>query len=424
MIKSNRIKLIIGVIIYIFLLNVSYIYLISPNFSYFGYIYIKPSNLTIIIGFIFAIIPASFLRYELERPSEIIHWILYIMVYIPTMFIPNYTINHYVDNQFILFQIFLLASLVIIVITSKIRLLKIPKIQMRFKNYIIIMTVISIIFYSIIIYTFGLNFKLVSLNEVYDVREMYRSQVNRFAGYAINWQSKIVNTLFIGLGVIEKNLLFVVLGFIGQLFIFSTTGQKSVLFSFLLIIGILISLKNKGKKFGLTIVYGFIVLILITSAVDIMNSTASLTSLFIRRMIVTPGLLTGYFYDFFSSHPKVFLSQSIINPFMDYPYKDLPPFLIGEHYFGKPNMAANANLWADAFANFGLIGLLIFSFVLGIIMWIYDSLSTDSSFLVSCLLISMTAWSLTDTALFTSLLTHGILFALIINFIKPIKLRK
>jgi hypothetical protein len=206
---------------------------------------------------------------------------------------------------------------------------------------------------------------------------------------------------------------------LGQILLFSVTGQKSIFFSVLIIVGIYFALRSRGKLFGLKVVGGLITVIIASSTLDKLFNSTFLSSLFVRRLMATPGLLTGYYYDFFSNHSKVFLAHSIFKPFLDYPYTFEPPFLIGNLYFNKPDMSANVNYIADAFSNFGYYGILFFTIILAIVLWIFDSVSKHSNYYLTILILSMSAWSLTDTALFTSLLTHGILFALCIVYLMP-----
>lgn len=217
-------------------------------------------------------------------------------------------------------------------------------------------------------------------------------------------------------GFIKKRYWLVFIGISGQIFIFSITGQKSVALSSIFILGIIFCIQKNGRDFVLRFIYSLTCLIVISMGADHFFHSSEYTSLFVRRMLITPGLLLNYYFDFFSNNPKIYLSHSIFVNFIDYPYDRLPPFLIGKEFFGREDLAANANIWADSYANFGYFGIFFFTLLLSGILYLYDCISEKRNFIVSVTLIAMPAWSLVDTSLMTSILTHGILLALLINY--------
>ncbi|PZF90516.1 hypothetical protein C1903_02895 [Listeria ivanovii] len=411
----NKILLFIGVSFYVYGLKASYVYFISPAFSYFGSINLHPSMNEQLVSLLFVFVPLLWSNTHAYRPSRIVYWILYMMVYVPAMLVPDYVrINNF--DEILLLKSVLLFCLILIYITADFKLIPVYYIKVKKQVVLLFVTIFSFSLWGIIVQTFGIHFNFSKVDDVYDLREAYRDQVNRFSGYAINWQSKIVNALFLALGFVSKNKWLICIGVLGQLFIFSITGQKSIALSSIFILGIIFCLRNNGRHFVLYFVYGVTALVFLAMGLDVLTESAEYTSLFVRRMLITPGLLLSYYFDFFSVNPKVYLSHSILSPFMSYPYDKLPPFLIGEHYFGRVDLAANANIWADGFANFGYAGIISFSVLLMGILYLYDSLSEHRNFIVSAILMAMPAWSLVDTSLITSILTHGILLAFIINY--------
>ena len=166
-------------------------------------------------------------------------------------------------------------------------------------------------------------------------------------------------------------------------------------------------------------VWGTAGLVLVSSLLQLWLNSGMLFSVFVRRLIATPGLLTGYYLDFFSQNPKALLGHSILRSVVDYAYQYPPAIQIGFTYFGDPSISANANLWADAFANFGFAGIFGFTFLLGLVMWLFDSVAQGRSQRLTSLLFGMPAFFLTNTALLTSLLTHGIGLVLLIVYLIP-----
>lgn len=413
--KLNRLLMFLGVILYTCGLKVAYVYFISPEFSYFGYINLHPSKIVQIVSIIFVLFPLLFFDTKVKTPSRVVFWIIYMMVYIPAMLVPDY-VRLNVFDEIIILKVSILCALFLLYIVSEL-----PKISIYyFKNNNVVagglLVLFSLSMWGIIIQSFGIHLNFSEVDDVYDLREAYRDQVNRFSGYAINWQSKIINALLLAVGFIKKRYWIVFIGIFGQIFIFSITGQKSVALSSVFILGIIFCIQKNGQYFVLRFIYSLTSLIAVSIGADRLFNSSEYTSLFVRRMLITPGLLLNYYFEFFSNNSKIYLSHSVFVNFIDYPYDRLPPFIIGKEFFGREDLAANANLWADSYANFGYTGIFLFTLLLSVILYLYDCISEKRNFIVSVVLIAMPAWSLVDTSLMTSILTHGILLALIINY--------
>jgi hypothetical protein len=410
-------------ILYVVLLNFTYSSVTSPSFSYLGYINLHPAMSILIVSGLIAIIPSLWMPIALKRPSQLVYWILYVLVYIPTSVIPFFILDMSV-GKLLMFNIVLLVVFYILGYVQRFPLLRITTIEMPRSIFWIGVYLSSLLLYSLVGYTFGFSFKLIGLSEVYDVRGDYRetlASASALVAYGIAWQANVINPLLISQGLVSKNLFNLLFGIFGQLLIFSITGFKSVLFSSLFIMAILFALKNRGKIFGLLTIAGTVGLVFITSVIALFLHDGYLSSLLVRRLIITPGLLTGYYYDFFSNHSKAMLGHSVFKSIIDYPYSLDPPFLIGQVYFNSAAKSANANLWADSFANFGFIGIILFTLLLGTILWLYDSLTVSIDYRVACLMLGIPAISLSNSALLTSMLTHGIMLAILLVYLMPKK---
>jgi hypothetical protein len=94
--------------------------------------------------------------------------------------------------------------------------------------------------------------------------------------------------------------------------------------------------------------------------------------------------------------------------------------LIGSVYFHSASNDANANIWADAYANFGYAGILCFTLLLAILLWLYDSMAASSRDVqVAALAIGLPAFALANGGLLTSLLTNGVGLAMLLIYLMP-----
>lgn len=423
---KQRILVVSGAIVYTIILNWCYIYHVYPQFSYMGYHYNAPelSIAFFVFTWLLAILPSFWLPANLERPSQVAHYILYILVYIPALFVPGYIYGFY-GNSILLFNFVLFIAFTLMGMHYKTPLLRIKRITGIGNVFWMICFAVSLATYAFIISKFGLSFNLVALADVYDVRTSYKEALGGTSGllvYLITWQANVLNPLFIAKGFTAKKPASLLFGIFGQLLIFSITGFKSVLFSSVLILGLFIILAiKKGKEhFGALLTSGVAALMIGLAQISRFSQIVFfIFSIFVRRLIMNNGLLTGFYLEFFTENPKALLGHSILENAVEYPYALGPPNLIGGIFYGNVATSANANMWADAYANFGFLGMILFSIALAAFFWVYDSIAQKTDLRIATLLLAVPAMSLCNAALLTTLLTHGLLLAMLVIFILP-----
>ena len=140
-------------------------------------------------------------------------------------------------------------------------------------------------------------------------------------------------------------------------------------------------------------------------------------SLFIRRVLFIPAQVNFYYYDFFSTNELTYLSQShlglpfsIQNPYEGY---DNTAKMMGALYTNNPECHMNVGYMGDAYMNFGSLGVLLFSVILGVIFLVLDSIAARTSKIIAVAAMALPIKSLINGALFTVLGTHGLLLSIL-----------
>lgn len=404
-------------LLYILSFHACYVNLISPAHSYYGFTYYEGSNIHLWSIFIFALLPSIWLPLKIKRPSQVLYYIIYILIYVPSCLVPYYIGISYYESIKISF--FLFVGFALIFLIYKVPLIKTPSLQLYNIKYIYIILTITIVSYLLIQYYLGFNIKIISLLEVYELRDDFKVSRNRVVMLAVIWQANIVNPLLMAYGLTKKKYLYFGLGLIGQLLIFLVTGFKSVFFSFVLVGAIYFCLTWKPKRFGYVVITGIISVILFASITDYLTNTNLATTFLVRRVIAMPGLMMGYYYEFFSNSEYALLGHSIFSSFIEYPYDLSPPLLMGSQYWNDPTTSANGNFLADGYANFGFLGILIFSVLLAIILWLYDSVSSGKNIKIAAIALGIPAFTLSNSALLITLNTHGMGLLIILIYLYP-----
>ena len=406
--------------IYFFLFHYVYRFQISPYYDYMGLTY--NSNSLIYISFLFSIFHIFWLPDRIKKPSTLTFWFLYLFLIFPLnqiIFLVSKSSNSFDQVLFLLYINFLFYFLFLI--TTKTGYLRLLPAKYKFDLFKYQIPVLTFLF-SIGVFYLG-GFKIdISLDTIYDRRLAARDLKSSFflVGYFEGLLYGVFLPLLVVYSVKKKSIINILVIIFSIVAIFSLKGSKGVVFSpfFLILVYLIVS---KGYKFGKAILSLFILLVSFSLIELFLFDTSLLASIVIRRKLVVPSQLTVYYWEFFSNNPFVYMKDGI--------FGDLLPFdsnyilkrsrLIGAHYF-QMDSNANANIWATAFADFGYIGMFITTIISSYILKILDRLG-KSHFILSCCSCAYISVVWSEGALYTSLLTNGLLFILLILWIQKIE---
>lgn len=412
------------VVLYIFLL-IHYIEFVYPYFNYSGFE--KNFSLDKFFISLFFMLYLSLLFYKLHlyKPSTHLFNIMIFISIIPMLVL--YTAQN-LSSIYILYVI-LSVTIVRIVLSIKLNLKKINFFSYKlFKVIIVILSLISLF------WLFALNWKFFNLNilEVYEYRHIISQNTPKILAYLYNILFKgIVPVLFLFYLFYEKHNIrkFIVSLILLSLYIliFGLTSHKSFLFLIPAVIGIYIFF-SKDKNISLKLLYILTFFLFIFIFFKSNEMFFIVKSLLIRRVIFTPAHLNFSYYEFFSKNPFVFFSDSKFLPFhylLSYPYDTDIAHLIGREVFGYQNMAANTSWMGYGYAHAGIIGMVIYALIIGLLFKYLDFLSRylNPNFIVISFFPFILVLFLSSD-LKTTFFTHGLLFYLILLNILATKCKK
>jgi len=409
-VSNNKILIFLSFVFYKILLDIGYYFLISKFFSYEGFYlnfnifkYIESWTLICLVIFLFILF-----RYKTIHKLFLL--ILIVNMYIPTLVV--YAMRSGSRTSIYVFSIVVLFTLWALGLfykaKSPIKQIKYSKYALRFGLFCIAAIIIALVIKEFK----GFNFNLL---KVYSIRAGYAKTFPHFFYYLIDWGFNITVPFLACYFYLERKYLYFTIIIFLWLALFSITGLKSVLFSLPFIALVLFLIKLKKVKLLYPAVHSLG--IVIATSIYYFTHNLLVASIFVRRYLLLPALNYFNYVDFFSSHPKLMLSHSIFKGFLPYKYFLSPPHLIGYYYYGQPEMNANAGFIADAFANFGYIGIFLFSLLLIIILVFIGFITSKKNKYLIASLFLMPFISLSNSSLLTTLLTHGLLFAMFLAFL-------
>jgi hypothetical protein len=405
-IKQKKIKMIIFTILFKIILDFSYIYYINPIYAYMGFTY-DLNFIKLIESYLFVAIILFFLPSSESKPSSIALNVLNIVMIIPLFSL--YALKN--EDRLYAYAVFFCFILTILILK------KIPKISYDLKFSMNKFVVTILIFVGFVVYgsLIALNgiptLELLNFNNVYKVR----GNVNygpSFIKYLVSWQATIINIFFIIISWVRKEKIKFITLCTLQLVLYLITSHKAFLFYPIIIPIIMLFIKN--KHFLLWCIYGTI-LTVVSSLVLFFNNISVLpASLFINRTLYLPAQLSFQYYEYFSTNGLVLLSHSIFSSLFQEPvYETNPILVIGSAYY--TDNWANTGYLGDAYMNFGISGMVVYSILFAFILMIIDSLAnTEFKSLITKAFIVIMMLSFTNGALLTNLLYGGVIVYMIL----------
>lgn len=411
---------------YCCLLVYLYVNYIFPRYEYIGLQLNERANiyLFLLVAFLsslFVLLAPA----KLEKPSDIFCYFSYFLIYIPAVNVSYFSLSTPGDSYFRLFFSFTLCiSIILIGRNIHLKLPAIKELSERNFNFLILFLVI--IFCIPVFYFYKINigslFSLQDISELYDIRSEYRStnlNVPSIVQYVFAWLIKVIAPLVLILGLQRRNPLLVVGSVFLIISLFSVSGHKSTFSSFVLITGVWFALRS-SRGVSLSRFAGIFFLVATLGLALSASGFGVITDVLIRRVMVTPGLLTGFYFEYYNPNNYTYLGHSIFSSIVDYGQSAPPPLIIGAHYFGRDTMSANVNYIASAYADFGIWGTLFFSLLGLAVFKVFDVVSNRKGVgIMVCVMVVMPTWSMVDSALLTTMLTHGLLPTLLLVLLLP-----
>ena len=156
---SSKLFLMCALFLYRALIDLSYIYVISPMYAYSGF-YLEINQFKFLESYVLLFIFSLLLRHKINKPSEFFTLFLFSILVVPILSIYS------LQDKSREFLYMVLLSFIIIIITSKITQIKLPIIRNGDKFAVTISLLTGILLFSWIIIRGGLSYLKLNLLKV------------------------------------------------------------------------------------------------------------------------------------------------------------------------------------------------------------------------------------------------------------------
>lgn len=389
-----------------FLLEYFYISFLCPHYSYSGFSFEMNIYKYLFSWFIYIL---GYIILYTQRDIKIFE--IYLLLFL-LYFLPNVVYFGMSSQSLVDLLILVIPFLILVKFNSNKKFISINK--SLYGNYILIISTFFILSSVLINYYDKTNGNFVfSFSEVYFFRDKYGLLSNEgIFSYINSWAMKIFSVVLFAGALLRKSLLGVLVSLFVFLLIFFLSGHKSIFQGLFLVIFFYFIFLFENKR--LLIIFGFFLFVLVVCILSLYLNQMIFGSLLIRRLLFVPVHLNFTYLEFFSMNEFIYWSNGILRNYIEYPYDVSPSRVIGE-YLSKPDMSANTGSFATAFMHGGFLGLIIYTLIMSLILYIINFLilCNKNFFAYSVVFIPIYVMFVSSDLL-TSLLTHGLFVAVIV----------
>ncbi|CAN5414839.1 hypothetical protein BH09GEM1_BH09GEM1_35700 [soil metagenome] len=426
--RGSRWKLVLAVILYITAYNATYRDVITPVFSFWGMGYrdIAPQYFWTTV--MLCVIPSLWMPVTFSRPTLLMFYIQYFIVYIPAAFLVFHSTKPELPHDFamkIVWSMFLGISA--IQLSYRVPTARAPSLRMTPGAFWAIFTAVAIVMLAYLLVTLSGNFHLVSFGEVNSVRyamgDIVAATGTRFGAYAQFLLLALFLPVFFAVGAYTRRWWLVGVTGAVYIFIFGISGAKQAALSLVYLPAINALLTRRTGNIPVLFIGGLGGLLLTGYASKAFLGplpNVAYLSIIHFRFLTIPAFTIPEYAGFFAAHPVTHLSHVTgINLLIQYPYESDVAYTIGRFYF-HTFVGLNGGIWStDGIGGFGIWGIPMLSLLCAAIFWLFDSIAADMDQAFVGVVLSYGAVSFLNVSIFTTLITGGLASVMMVLLVAP-----
>lgn len=371
-----------------------------------------------------SVVLAALLPARLHKPSSLALWFVAVVAVIPTVVSSLTYVRLDVEIRAYASGLALLGYIVLFLVVRHGPMLRLPKGPIETNRAMVRWSaILGVVFLVFCFASIGFNTSGLSFVDVYVRRSEYALNVTGLTVYVVQWAILVVAPLVVIVGCQFRRGSLVVLGLAIGLVVFSVSGQKYAAvtlvssFAFWLITRRDNAANRQEPRIPLVGLF-FVLLLGIPWLVLYFSGNDSLFYLITRRVLVSPGRLSvEYAYYFWEGNSPGLLApiHSLLNG-----SGDSLSVTIGDFIDPTVSMNANSSFLSYGLVTGGLFGVLLYSLLVGMLFILADGIAATRPVGVMVPFLGITMGVLAETFLHTSLLTHGVVFALLLGWLIPV----
>ncbi len=406
---KNSMAFFICLIFFRSFLDLSYYLVIADNFSYVGY-QLKFDLTQYIVSWVFFFLMLFFLSHRMRTILDYFFLTVVVLVWSPLTSIYGLDADR---SSYAL--VASLVSFTLVLLLAKVSLgFSMKAGSVRHGKAIALSICMTMVGFLVFWYPFsGVTFNL-DLTRVYEFRAE-NEQLSNYSllAYVNSWTYKICTMFLLAFFLFKKKYVLALFCILIQVYFFAANTHKSVLFQPFVVLAIWYYFRSTSSLLIFPILACIVLLVTIGSFYFL--DDIWLSAFFSNRLFFIPADLTFTYFDFFSNNVYLYWSNSFLRWYNEYPYDLGLVYLIGE-LKGDPNVAGNNGYVSSGFAQAGLLGVVIYSVILGVILNFLSKIKPSQIpvWFVLAVVVTPLQDLILSVDILTTLLTMGFAFSLLL----------
>lgn len=405
---------------------------LSTRWGYMGFEMVRAPFWMIAATYGLAAAPALLLPRSTNRRTIVVFYLLYLLLYVPSQFCLLFTTGGSAEASQI--ALVLAAGFGILAWSLRLAVWPIRVRPLGERWFLGLLIAATILCFFVVLRVGWSNLRFVSFFDASAVRRAREASSGLFdplgAGYLIAWVQYVVAPMLLLYGLRRGRLYLVALGCAAEvLFYAATTAKFALLVPLLVVASWRLARPRQERRFVRRLAWGtmglFSTVIVANIVLGIPNRLEAVLTYFVQRYFGYQGFSTVLYANFAASHAHTFWSHVRgVASIVTYPFDQTVPFMVGMYWRGTPGLSAPGHPWAsDGLLAAGLGGVIVISVVIAVVFWATDAAISRLRTDVLAPLLLVQAIMLSESSIFTQLLTNGWLLLCALALVAPFSMR-
>lgn len=274
---------------------------------------------------------------------------------------------------------------------------------------------------AFVVFLVGINTLNLNLSELYETRSSAAGALPVGFGYLSGSVTGALLPVGLVLAIQRRSWIILFILLLGAMVPAAMLGHKSMA---VLPISTVVICFMLSSRYWKHILFGMIGFLLLACFIDLVVYWQGLhpfnapwiASIFLRRALLVPSILNFEYMQFFEGGPYYLWADSKLTlGLISSPYDYVYSALIGKEFYGSSETFANTGFIGSGFAQAGLVGVIIYSVLLGILMSIAVTAARRQAFPFTAAFIPVVVTGILSSDALTTILSHGAWLAIVLS---------
>ncbi|MDB4917573.1 MAG: hypothetical protein JWM95_5217 [Gemmatimonadetes bacterium] len=426
-VSTARLLVVAAVICYVIAFNLTYRDFVSPIFQFWGLGYRPIPAPYFWTTCLLCVLPSTWMPVSLTRPSLLLFYLQYFLIFVPAAFVTFHSIRPYVhpDNAMsIVWMMFAGLSIIEVIYVLPVRPIRFLRVTPS--AFWTVFAALGSVMLGYIAITLRGTFRLANFTDIYSIRfamaDIISATGSRFGLYAQFLLLSFFFPMTFAVGAFSRQWSMIALAAAGYVFLFGVGGAKAAVLATVYLPLIYLMVKPR-RRVALRFAGSTTAALLsayVTTALLSESMNAEFLGVLHFRSFTVPALTIAQYAGFFQIHPVTHLaSVTGFSWLIQSPYDSDIPYMLGRYYYSA-SIGLNSGMWAgDGIVGFGLWGIPLISVVCSVVFWILDSIAADMDPAFVAVVVAYCGLSFTNISLFTTLISGGLGFTMATLLVAP-----